>query len=175
MNFPLLPLLRPKARQRPIPPLHPRNLNNNKPHKIRQRPVTTMRTEHIQILNIQRPPAPRKEIIDLSVVIEKEHALLGDFLAGEVMCFKFDVGGEFCDGSRASWGCGCCWGQRGGGGPAEDAAEGLPEGGGGVGDGGDFEGVGEILVDGGVDAVCDCYSVLVYVPSKVKGRTAYGQ
>lgn len=110
MNLPLLPLLRPKPRQRPIPPLHPRNLDNNKPHKIRQRPVATMSTQHIQILNIQRPTTPRQEVIDLSIVIEKEHAFLSNLFAGEVMCFKFDVGWEFCDGSGAGWGGCCCWG-----------------------------------------------------------------
>lgn len=87
MNPPLLLLLRPKCRQRPIPPLHACNLNNHKPHKIRQRPVTTMRTEHIQILNIQRPPAAREEIVDLSVIVEQEHALLGDLFSRKVVRF----------------------------------------------------------------------------------------
>ena len=87
MNLPILLLLRPKSRQSTIPPLLPRNLNHNKPHKIRQSPVTTMRTEHIQILNIQRAPATREEVVDLSVVVEQEHALFCDFFACEVMCF----------------------------------------------------------------------------------------
>lgn len=69
MNIPLLPLLRPKPCQSPISPLHPRNFNNNKPYKIRQRPVATMRTQHIQILDIQRPTTTRQEVIDLSVVV----------------------------------------------------------------------------------------------------------
>lgn len=87
MNLPILLLLRPKSRQSPIPPLLPRNLNHNKSHKIRQRPVTTMRTEHIQILDIQRAPTPRKKVVDLSVVVEQEHALFGDLFAREVVCF----------------------------------------------------------------------------------------
>lgn len=52
MNLPLLLLLRLKTCQCPVLPLRPGNLNNNEPHEIRQRPVTTMRTEHIQILDI---------------------------------------------------------------------------------------------------------------------------
>ena len=87
MNLPILLLLRPKSRQSTIPPLLPRNLNNNKPHKIRQRPIATMRTEHIQILNIQRAPTTREEVVDLSVVVEQEHALFGDLFAREVVCF----------------------------------------------------------------------------------------
>lgn len=88
--LPPLLLLRPKSKKRPIPPLLPRNLNNKKADKIRQSPVTAMCTQHIQILDIKRPAATREVIIDLAVIVEKEHALLGDFLAGEVVCLHFD-------------------------------------------------------------------------------------
>lgn len=131
MNLPILLLLRPKSPQSPIPPLLPRNFNNHKPHEIRQRPITTMRAQHIQVLDIQRAPAPGEEVIELPVVVEEEHALFSDFFACEVVRLELDVGGEFC---YCCWaGGGCCGGVGEGGmlrgAPAENAAEGLPEGG----------------------------------------------
>lgn len=130
MNLPILLLLRPKSPQSPIPPLLPRNLNNHKPHKIRQRPIATMRAQHIQVLDIQRAPAPGEEVVELAVVVEEEHALFGDFFAREIVRFELNVGGEL---GYCCWaGGGCCGGvgergMCGGGAPAEDAAEGLPD------------------------------------------------
>lgn len=106
MNLPVLLFLCPKRWQRPILPLHPRNLNNHEPDEIRQRPVTTMRTEHIQILDVQRTSTTREEIVNLAVVVKEEHATFGDLLAGEIMCLEFDVGGELVNGCGSGLGCG---------------------------------------------------------------------
>lgn len=89
--FPPLLLLRPKSHQSPLLPLLPRNLHNKKPHKIRQDPITTMRAQHVEILNIQGPTATRKEIVDLPVIVEEEHALFCNLLAGEVVGLQFYV------------------------------------------------------------------------------------
>jgi hypothetical protein len=59
-----------------------------------------MRTQHIEVLNIQRAPTSRKIIINLAIIIEKEHSFLGNFLTGEVVCLQLDVGWELRD---------CCW------------------------------------------------------------------
>lgn len=65
------------------------------------------------------------------------------------MCFELDVGGELC-GDGGAFG-----GGDSGRAPAKGAAEGFPDGGGRGWDGAGFEGVGEVAVDCGVDAVCD--------------------
>lgn len=51
LSLPTL-LLSPQRQQRPIFILPPRDLNNKKPHKIRQNPITAMSTQHIQVLNV---------------------------------------------------------------------------------------------------------------------------
>lgn len=71
MNLPILLLLRPKSRQHPVPPLDSGNLDNNEADKVRQRPIATMRTEHIQILDVQRTAATREEVVDLAIVVEQ--------------------------------------------------------------------------------------------------------
>ena len=106
MGFPILLFLRPKRRQRSILPLRPRNLNNHKPDEIRQRPIATMRAEHIQILDVQRTSTAREEIVNLAVVVKEVHATFGDLLAGEIMCLEFDVGGELVNGCGSGLGCG---------------------------------------------------------------------
>lgn len=83
-------LLSTKSKKRPITPLFPRNLDNEEAHEIRQRPVTAMRAQHVQVLDIKRAAAAREVVIDLAVIVKKKHALLGDFLAGEVVCLHFD-------------------------------------------------------------------------------------
>lgn len=104
-SIPLL-FLSPKSPQTPLPPLPPSNLNNNKPHKIRQTPITAMCGEHVEVLYIQRAAATRKKVIDLSVVVEEEHAFFGDFFAREVVRFQLDVRGKFggCDGGGVGGG-----------------------------------------------------------------------
>lgn len=105
MDLPILLLLCPKSRQRPISTLHSGNFDNNEAHKVRQRPVATMRTKHIQILDAQRPTAAREEVVDLAIVVEEEHASFGNLLAREVVSLQFHIGGQFiyCCGSL---GCG---------------------------------------------------------------------
>ena len=84
-----------------LSPLLPRNLNNDEAHKIRQRPVAAMRAQHIQILDVEGPTAAREEVVDLAVVVEEEHALLGDVLAGEIVRLHFNGGGHFAEGAGA--------------------------------------------------------------------------
>lgn len=88
--MPLL-LLRSKRQQGPIPALLPRDFNDNKPHKIRKSPVTAMCAQHVEVLDIQRPAAAREKVVDLAIIVEEEHAFFSDFLAGEIVCFEFNV------------------------------------------------------------------------------------
>lgn len=85
-----------------------------------------MRTQHIQILNIQRAATARKIIVNLAIIVEQEHAFLGNLFAREIVRFHFHRGRELghrcgADGRR------CCGDEWGRGGPAEDAAEGGPD------------------------------------------------
>lgn len=91
LSLPTLLLLSPQRQQRPIFILPPRNLNNKKPDKVRQNPITAMSTQHIQILNVQRSTAARYEIIDLAIIVQELHTLFCNFLACEIVCFEFNV------------------------------------------------------------------------------------
>lgn len=89
--LPSLLLLRTESKQCPIASLLPRNFHDEESYKVRKSPVTTMGAQHIKILDIERATPAGEVVIDLTVVVEKGHALLGDFLAGEIVCFHFDV------------------------------------------------------------------------------------
>lgn len=97
--------------QTPLASLPPPNLQNHKPNEIPQRPITTMRAQHIQVLNLQRPATRRQIEIDLAVVVESVHARFGPLLAAEVVRFQLDGGGEFGRGGGAGGGG---WGGVGG-------------------------------------------------------------
>lgn len=70
--------------------LPPRNLHDHEPYKIRQDPVATMRAQHVEVLDVKRATAARDCPVDLPVIVEQVHALLGDFLAREVVGFQLD-------------------------------------------------------------------------------------
>ena len=70
-----------------------------------------MRAEHIQILDVQRTSTAREEKVNLTVIIEEDHASFGNLFAGEIVCLEFNVGGKLVDscGSVLGYGgtCGC--------------------------------------------------------------------
>lgn len=120
-----------------------------------------MGAQHIQILNLQRPAARLQIEVDLAVIVEAEHARLGQLLAAEVVRLELDGGGQFGRGGAVGWGrvgAGFARGGRGGGG-AEEGGEGLEEGFVEARDGGGVEGGGVVRVDGGVEAVGDCWGM----------------
>lgn len=50
-----------------------------------------MSTQHVKILYIQRTPTTREKVVDLAIIIEKEHALFSDFFTSKIVCFEFDI------------------------------------------------------------------------------------
>jgi hypothetical protein len=111
--LPSLLLLRPESKQCPFSPLLSRNLDNQESHKITQCPVTAMRAQHVEVLDIQRAATTRKIIINLTVVVEEKHAFFGNLLTSEVVGLELDIGWELGDCCRASRGCGGQQGWRG--------------------------------------------------------------
>lgn len=124
-----------------------------------------MGAQHIQILNLQRPTARLQIEVDLAVIVEAEHARLGQLLTAEVVRLELDVGGEFGRGGArvgldrvgARGFAAGAGGGRGRG--AEEGGEGLEEGFVEARDGGGEEGGGVVCVDGGVEAVGDCWGL----------------
>lgn len=60
-----------------------------------------MRAEHVKVLDVERPAPTGDRVVDLPVVVEQGHALLGDFLAREVVGFELNGRGELRD--RRGW------------------------------------------------------------------------
>lgn len=56
-----------------------------------------MRAQHGEVLYLEGPAAVLQEVVDLTVVVEEEGALLRNLLTRKVMRLQLDVGGEARD------------------------------------------------------------------------------
>lgn len=50
-----------------------------------------MRTQHVEVLDIQRATATREIIINLTVVVQQKHAFFSDLFASEVVGLELDI------------------------------------------------------------------------------------
>ena len=70
---------------------HPSRLNDDKSNKVSQSPIATVRSEHGEVLNLQRTSAILDEKVYLRVVVQQQHSLLRHLFAREVVRLQLDV------------------------------------------------------------------------------------
>ena len=75
----------PQDRQRAHTPWLASNFDDQEPHEIFRGPVTTMRAQHVEVLDLQRSPGRGEEEVDLPVVVQQVHTFLRNLFSCEIV------------------------------------------------------------------------------------------